>query len=317
MRHNVKITKFRDVVEARTVHCSSSQCLICPKELLSSKVSTYRLHLKLLAQQKKKLSINWKVHEATQSQDCFSLSEVLLIHYSCKATFFASVGEIFLPITWKALHESEEERMFIRRRLGIKGDNDLAEDIICTGCQLCGAPLNSGLRFSSKQDKIPLSCPKSYNHLHRVSLIYRPFMLYVWDDSKYIPLLVTNQAAELLFGSIRAEAVYSCYTKQKHDKSCYRSIVNNENQPYARVISLPNAVNGGIGNHDPMGQDKRLGQTGKNQYYVPNLYLIWLILLRLLLRQGKNSPLKFKVSVDATRDWDGGKYELLSINAML
>ena len=88
-------------------------------------------------------SINWIVHEERGSQNCLSLLEVSRLIDSSKATFYASIGEIFLPLTWKHLYESEEERMFISRRLCTMGDNNLVEDLICNGCQLCGSPLNN------------------------------------------------------------------------------------------------------------------------------------------------------------------------------
>ncbi|KAM7507707.1 hypothetical protein LguiA_018160 [Lonicera macranthoides] len=229
-------------------------------------------------------SINWKVHEETQSQDCFSLSDLLHLTVSCKATFCASVAEIFLPITWKTLHESEEEHMFIRRRLCIVGDNNLANDLICTGCQLCGATLNSELGSSIKQDNVPLYCQKSVKRLHVVSLIYRPFMLYVWDASNYIPILVTNKAAENLFANITAENVYSCYKRQIHGQVSDTKIASKEVNEQC----------------DP----KKM-----------NMYLIWLILLKSLLKQGgKNSPLKFKVRVNPARDRESGRFELVSMS---
>lgn len=97
--------------------------------------------------QKKQSPINWNIHEKMPSQSCFSLSDVLLITESCKATFFASVGEIYLPIAWKNCNEFDEESMFIRSRLYTRGDIDIAEDFICNGCQHCGVPLNSELGY--------------------------------------------------------------------------------------------------------------------------------------------------------------------------
>lgn len=98
--------------------------------------------------QKKKLtSINWAVNEDTQSQHCFSLSDVLYMSRSCKAKFSASVGEIFLPVTWKSLNENEVERRFIKQRLCTMGDSYLTDDLICSGCQHCGAPLSSEIGY--------------------------------------------------------------------------------------------------------------------------------------------------------------------------
>lgn len=199
------MTRFGDVVEARTIQHSSIQCLVHKHDSLFSKGAdnliedcrvgiTTKGKLKRVVSwvqragptlpyvgvqsyKKKQPSINWKVHEETPSQYFFSLSDVLLITDSCKATFFASVGEIFLPITWKNFNESEDERMFSRRRLYTIGDIYLADDLICSGCQYCGVPLNSELGFNINQGSNPLYCQKSSNHLHTVSLIYRPFQL--------------------------------------------------------------------------------------------------------------------------------------------
>lgn len=74
--------------------------------------------------------------------DCFSLQEVLRLTTSFNAIFNASIGEMFLPITWRTIGESENEKMFVSRRLSKMENNDLVEDLICTGCQLCGSPLD-------------------------------------------------------------------------------------------------------------------------------------------------------------------------------
>lgn len=85
-----------------------------------------------------------------QNKDCLSLMEVSNLNHSCNASFLASVGEMFLPIISMHLLAFEEERMFIRSRICSSAYVNLVEDLICTGCQLCGAPLNSefGYAFS-------------------------------------------------------------------------------------------------------------------------------------------------------------------------
>ncbi|XP_057486690.1 uncharacterized protein LOC130772819 [Actinidia eriantha] len=343
---NVKITRFGDFVEARTFQCSSLQCLVHHHESLLSKglddiigkcqvgIRTKEKLRKVTEwvqqtectphnvqlhgnQHNRPHSINWKVHEERGSQNCSSLLEVSRLTDSSKATFYASIGEIFLPLTWKHLYESEEERMFISRRLCMMGDNNLVEDLICNGCQLCGSPLNNESGSTFDQSTIPLYCRKSSNYLHIISLIYRPFMLYVWDDSKYIPLLVKNKAAELLFGNIKAESVYSAYRGQKHGQTPNHQAlysvtpvpndVHNADHSEARPTTQLNAAERKIA-------DQSSCQEGKRQSEVPNLYLIWLILLKLLMQQGKNSPIKFKVAVDAGRDWESGRFEMVSVS---
>ncbi|XP_059631855.1 uncharacterized protein LOC132274560 [Cornus florida] len=334
---NVRISRFGDIVEARTVQHSSLQCLVRSSEMLVTKdaddaVRDCRIGITTMGklkkvikwvqragstlynvklhsyQNKRQVSINWKVHEEGDSKDCFSLLEVSLLNDSCKATFYASVGEIFLPFTGKNLSESEDERMFVSTRLSIMGNNDLAEDLICTGCKICGSPLNK-IGSTFEQSSLSLYCPKSSNHFHAASSIYRPFMLYVWDDSKYIPLLVRNKAAELLFGNIGAERVYSSYQGQKH---CQKP---NPNKVHKKVYSNARATkrndDGGshsAGANDSLGPNEEQ-QCDKN----PNFYLIWLVLLKMLLQQGKNSQLKFEVTIDAGRDWESGRFEMLGV----
>ncbi|XP_051139028.1 uncharacterized protein LOC127256856 isoform X2 [Andrographis paniculata] len=231
------------------------------------------------------VQVNWRMPEEILTQDCSSLSDVSECRNSCKATFHASIGEIFLPITWTNLREAENERMFISRRLHMQGGNSLIDDFITTGCRICGTPVNAGLGSSMEKNSIPLYCEKSSNRLHAVGSIYRPFLLYVWDDMKYVPVLVDNNAAEVLFGNVSAEKVYSSYKIQKNHGP----------------LSSIDGKNLGI-------MDKRRGSSE------PNYYIIWLILLKLLFKHGKNSPLKFKVWVDARRDWECGRLQMLSVS---
>ncbi|XP_037496344.1 uncharacterized protein LOC105638906 isoform X3 [Jatropha curcas] len=286
---NVKITKFGCVVEARTVQFSSLLCLIHPYQLLLSKgvddiigqcragKTTMEKLVKVIKWvqragsaldsigsngiEKRKLSRNWMVPEQSESRDCFLLSEVLHLRNSCKAIVNASAGEIFLPITWRALGDYEEEKMFVSRRISNNEDSNIVEDFTCIGCQLCGYPLDSENGFKFKQNSVPLYCPKSSDHLHVAGLIYRPFMLYVWDESEYMPLYVRNKAAELLFGNIKAERVYCCYKGQNHGQNC------SQKDPHRERIS-----------------------------------------------NGKNSPLKFEVSVNADLDIEAGKFEMVSVS---
>ncbi|EEF48363.1 hypothetical protein RCOM_1031520 [Ricinus communis] len=137
---NVKITKFGDIIEAKTVQFSSLHCLIHPYDLLFSKGvddlvsecqvgnTTLEKLVKVVkwvqraasslyniasnAFQKRQLPRNWKVVEQSEARDIFLLSQVLHLRDSCKAIFHAFVGEIFLPITWRLLGDSEKENMF-------------------------------------------------------------------------------------------------------------------------------------------------------------------------------------------------------------
>ncbi|KAK4572898.1 hypothetical protein RGQ29_031054 [Quercus rubra] len=341
---NVKIAKFGDFVEARTVQCSSLQCLIHPHESLLSKgvddlIANCRVgtitkeklrrviewlqqsgstlcNLNLHTDQKKGHFLrNWKVLEETKSRDCYSLSEVSRLSNSCKAVFHASIGEFFLPFTQQPLGDSEKEKMFISRRLYKTGDTSLLEDLICTGCQLCGSPLD--LQYSKsmfEQNSIPLYCSESSNRLHAVSLIYRPLMLYVWDESEYLPLLVRNKAAEILFGNIRAERVYLCYREEKHDWKPDPKDVHKDRHFCTRVSNHPKAAAGFPGSFS---SDPEMSLKGKGKQSCDkkmNLYFIWLFFLKLLLQQGKNSPLKFEVTVNASLDRENGRFQMVSMS---
>ncbi|KAG7024779.1 hypothetical protein SDJN02_13597 [Cucurbita argyrosperma subsp. argyrosperma] len=327
---NVKLRKFGDSVEATTVQCSSLVCIIHPYETLFSEgvdELTANCRVGLVAKEKLRKVVewvkgarstfrnikwhsdqslvfnlfydqnhffrNWKLPEKRMSRDCFSLSEVLCLTESCKVIFDASVGEMFSLPPLIELDEPRKEKLFVSRRLYDEEDFDLAEDLICTGCQLCGTPL--GLESGSVVDQIsaPLYCSKSLNRLHVVSMIYRPFMLYVWDESECIPLLVKNQAAEILFGNIKADKIYSHYSCHKSYSHPNSEAIVESSHSGAPVANSPRAIE-------------------KEQRPSNNLYFIWLILLKMLLQQGKNSPLKFEVTVNTSLDRENGRFEMVS-----
>ncbi|KAF2291431.1 hypothetical protein GH714_024017 [Hevea brasiliensis] len=331
---NVKIAKFGCVVDARTVQFSSLKCLIHPYELLISKgvddligecrvgkttmekfvkvikwvqrAGSSLYNIRLSSFQKRQLPRNWTVPEQSESRDIFLLSEVLQLRNSCKAVFNASAGEIFLPITWRALGDSDKEKMFVSRRINNVEDSTIAEDFTCVGCQLCGSPLDSENRHIFKQNSVPLYCPKSSDHLHIVGMIYRPFMLYVWDESEYLPLFVRNKAAELLFGNIKAERVYSCYKGQKNGQNC-------DQKDHCKE-TIPKAIGKAVVDSCSSGADKSQQVEGKHHHHKKvDFRLIWLILLKMLLQQG-NSPLKFEVNVNTSLDMENGKFEMVSVS---
>lgn len=325
---NVKITKFGHAVEARTVEWSSLVRLVHPYGSLLSKgvdelieesqagkttleklckvikwVQRARSALNTIGSHSFVKPRNWKLPKQSESQNLLLLSEVLGLSNSCNAIFNASIGEIFLPITWRALDDSDMEKMFVSRRTTEDKDNSLAEDFICLGCHLCGSPMVSENGSICKQSNISLYCPKSPNHLHAVTLIYRPFMLYVWDESEYLPLLVRNKAAVVLFGNIRAERVYSCFRGQNRS--------HNSNQAY---FCRENVKKGLVGSCSS-DADKSLEVKEKNHHNKnTNFHMIWLVLLKILLQQGKNSPLKFEATVNTSLDAEHGKFEMLSVS---
>lgn len=235
---------------------------------------------------------NWKANDEMKL-NCLSVSEILCLTGSCSAKFYAYIGEIIFPFTLTT-DEVENEDLFVSKRSFRMVDDKIAEDLISTGCNLCGSSFS---RHLLEQKKCPLYCPKSSNHVHNICLIYRPFMLYVWDQTGQVPLLVKNRAAEILFGNITAENVQKCYNEgnkihapllsSSHPKGS--SIMTNRKQK-------KNTIKNGV-NQDP-----------KNH----NLYRIWLILLKVILQHGKNSPFVFEIAVNKEKDSENGRFELLS-----
>ncbi|KAL5558372.1 hypothetical protein UlMin_034583 [Ulmus minor] len=312
---NVKITKFGNFVDARTVQCSSLVSLIHPYQSLVSKgvdelvaecrvgVTTKEKLRKVIEWvqragssfcsiqrhcelPKTHLSRNWRLPEEEKSRDCFSLSEAACLTKSCKAVFYASVGEIFIPFNRTTVSEPEKEKMFISRRLCKTGDSSLATDLICIGCLICGSPLDlENGRSILEKDSAPLYCSESSNRLHAISFIYRPFMLYVSDESDNVALLVKNKAAELLFGNITAERVYSSFREQENEQNA--------------------EAKDAVPNLELKGEKHCLNKI--------NFYLVWLVLLKALLHKGKNSALKFEVYVDVGLDRENGRFEMTSV----
>lgn len=113
---------------------------------------------------------------------------------------------------------------------------------------------------------------------------YSFWQLYVWDESDYMPILVKNRAAEILFGNIKAEKVYSSYNNQADSRE-------------------------GLLGCNSIDADKGLQLEEKQ--HLNNFYEVWLIFLKMLLQQGKNSPLKFEITVDPSSDIENGKFEMV------
>ncbi|XP_060203375.1 uncharacterized protein LOC132631710 isoform X2 [Lycium barbarum] len=336
---NVKIIRVGGLIEARTVHCSTLQCVVHSYKSLASKgvdelMRSCRIGMaakdklqkivtwlqqgaavELKTHQWKQASINWKAHEETKSQGCVSLKDLSDLPDSCKATLYASVGEVFLPITWRHLPESDVESMFISKTLYVHPDCNVADDLITAGCHLCGSPLSYESSTGSVKDATSLYCQESSNHLHAVSMIYRPFMLYVWDDATYAPFLVKNKAAEALFGNVRAEEVLSCYKRLKDGKDHATNLACRTDGMAERTLLEHSVVGEGISVTGTSRTDEGKELKEKYKFDVrPNFYLVWLILLKLLLQQENNSPLKFKVTINAARDLECGRYEMISVS---
>ncbi|RYQ90653.1 hypothetical protein Ahy_B09g096688 isoform A [Arachis hypogaea] len=301
---NMKIAKYGNVVEARTVQWSSLLCLVHPYESLISKgveelmtgcrvgatakdklrsvvmwVQQYRstiCNIKLWSDQQLYLFKNWEVLEEKLPQNCSSLMEVSQQKTSCKVRVCASTAEIIPLVTPRSLGDTKKDNIFISERLCKTKDKSLVDDLLCIGCRLCGLPLNSEF----EKNATSLICSKSSSRLHTVALIYRPFMLYVWDESDYMPVLVRNKAAEILFGNIKAEKVYLSYREQM-----LKDVADASERLPLEEKHLP--------------------------VKIFNIYDVWLIILKLLLRQGNNSPLKFEILVDPRLNVDNGRFEMI------
>ncbi|KRH16570.1 hypothetical protein GLYMA_14G162900v4 [Glycine max] len=331
---NLKIAKYGNAVEARTVQWSSLLCLVHPYQSLLSKaveelVTGCRVgtttkdklrrvikwvqqsrsticNIKLQSNQKiEHLPRNWTVLEEEKPRDCFSLMEVSQLTTSCKAIVCASIGEIVPLHTSRTLGDTKKEKVFISRRVCRTEDNELVDDLLCTGCQLCGSPLDS--KF--EQNAVPLICWKTSSRLHSICSIYRPFLLYVWDESDYMPILVKNRAAEILFGNIKAGKVYSAYKEQMNNQNLGP---RNDKDAIGRLAIDPRLSGEGLPSTSTLEVGKSLQLQEKHLPDKLNYYRVWLILLKMLLKQGKNGPLKLEIIVDPSLDIENGKFELVS-----
>ncbi|KAG9451019.1 hypothetical protein H6P81_010984 [Aristolochia fimbriata] len=281
---NVKIVKFGGALEATTVPSSSLLLLVRSHQLLASRgIEELLIQSRVGTGTKGKLGKvlswaqatgpklhctnypisgwevqrkNWKVHQDQNLCECISILEILNLAETCRALFYGSIGEICLPFNMNVEGDFEVDKLFVSKRLFKMGDSKTIDDFICLGCKLCGSPVDPRIM----ETKDPLYCEKSTNHLHDICSIYRPFLLYVWDQSAHIPLLVKNKAAEIFFGNVTAENINECYK----------------------------------------GKRSRI-----------DFCKVWLILLKLSLQQGKNSPLKFEININCDRK--SGRFELITV----
>ncbi|KAI5435988.1 uncharacterized protein LOC127118898 isoform X2 [Lathyrus oleraceus] len=307
-----------DVVLLQNVEEMVAGCRIgtATKEKLSRVIKWVRqsrttiCNIKLQSTQKiEYLPRNWTVLEERVPKDCYSLIEVSQLTTSCKTIVLASICEIVPLRNVKTSVDTVKEKIFLSKRVCKAKDNNLVEDLLCTGCQLCGSPLGS----ESVQNAFPLVCSKSSSRLHAVCSIYRPFMLYVWDESYFMPVLVKNKAAEILFGNIKAENVYSSYREQKLNQNPGTKNISKEKEADEILSNNPRLSREGLPSASSLEKCKSLQLEEKHLSTKPfNFYHVWLIFLKLLLKQGKNSPLKFEILVDPYIDVENGKFEMVS-----
>jgi hypothetical protein len=117
--------------------------------------------------------------------------------------------------------------------------------------------------------------------------------IYVCDQSGQVPLLVRNKAAEILFSNIVADDVYECYKSHQ-------------------CMLLETSEAGDMRTSDMVESDsnKEASKRRKTKQK-PNFHLIWLIMVKCLL--GKNSPFCFQISVNPEKNFEDGRFELVSL----
>ncbi|XP_020579523.1 uncharacterized protein LOC110024099 isoform X2 [Phalaenopsis equestris] len=314
---NVKIVKFREVLQATTLQISSLTVLAHGSHLITSKDSDQLIaHLQLGGTTREKYSKvihwiqhtesamyfvrktdgdqssvqvpkNWKSPEDPKPRNILSITDVLCLHNSCKVVFHAFIGEIFLS---SLRNDEAKEQMFLRKTLLKIDKTRIMEDLICLGCTKCGSPMD--YRF-------PLYCSNNSNYVHDIGQIYKPFMLHVWDHAALIPLLVKDRAATILFGSITAEMVHKCYNQISinhipvplhYQDFCSSNLISFAGDESRKPLRNLNDANG-----------------GSNK---PKFYHIWLVLLKILLKK-QESPFQFEVNVDKEKDIENGRFELI------
>ncbi|XP_047070995.1 uncharacterized protein LOC124679241 isoform X2 [Lolium rigidum] len=258
---NIKIVEFRNGLEGRATQTSAVQVLLNSKDLTQHEGMD-------------ELIINCKVGAATRSK-LRRLSEWIL-HTKRACT--------------ENLHQ---EQLTVIEKLSLNEHNDIVRDFITTGCKLCGLPLyRKNLHGDSN---CPIDCPDNPKYVHAVGQIYKPFMIYVRDQSGQVPVLVRNKVAETLFGNIIADDVSECY-KSRH--CMLLETCESVSPSTSRMLD-------GTGK---IGITKRK-RTGKK----PDFHLIWLILVKCLLNPGKNSPFCFQISVSPEKNVENGRFELVSL----
>ncbi|KAI5006227.1 hypothetical protein ZWY2020_033470 [Hordeum vulgare] len=135
---------------------------------------------------------------------------------------------------------------------------------------------NSLFRNLHGDSTYPIDCPDNPKYLHVVGQIYKPFMIYVQDQTGQVLVLVKNKVAEILFSNINADDVSECY-KSRH---CMM------------VDTCDSGQSSTCGMLDGSGKTTiaKRKRTKKLDFH-----LIWLIVMKCLLNQGKNSPFCFQI----------------------
>uniref|UniRef100_A0A0E0KR98 OB domain-containing protein n=1 Tax=Oryza punctata TaxID=4537 RepID=A0A0E0KR98_ORYPU len=261
---NIKIVEFRNGLEGRASQISAVQVLLNSKDLVKQSGID-------------ELMINCKVGDNTKSKLRRVVEWAWMQHNKC--TLSENYHKVRLK-NWKDEKEKES-------------GNFLSISELLSQSKLHGVGVYASISKMVNlhgENTYPIDCPKSPNYLHVIGQIYKPFMIYVRDQSGQIPVHVRNKAAEILFANIIADDVSECYK-----------------------------------NHHPMLLDTcdcgslnaSGGETGiikrKRTKEKPDWHLIWLIIIKCLLNQHKNSPFCLQISVNPEKSVEDGRFELVAI----
>ncbi|XP_062184686.1 uncharacterized protein LOC133888447 isoform X2 [Phragmites australis] len=310
---NIRIVEFRNGLEGRASQISAVQVLLNSKDLMSPegigelitsckvgdstrsklrKVAEWTLHTKCALRESyhelQVISKNWKAKEK-ESTYFLLISELLSQSKTCNVNVYACIGKIVL-VTSPTSHF--KGHLSVIDKHSLKEHHDIVRDFITAGCKLCGSPLHQTLHGEST---FAIDCPNNPKYLHVLGQIYKPFMIYVCDQSGQVPLLVRNKAAEILFSNIIADDVSECYNS-------YQCMLL---ETYESGNSSTSGMIDDTGNKG-MAKRRRIEQK-------PNFHLIWLIMIRCLLNQRNNSPFCFQISVNPEKNVEDGRFELVSL----
>ncbi|XP_037485815.1 uncharacterized protein LOC119364444 [Triticum dicoccoides] len=310
---NIKIVEFRNGLEGRASQMSAVQILMNSKDLVQPegidefiinckvgnatrsklrRVSEWIVHTKRTCAENHQqvMSKNWKERMKNDTTDFLSISELLPQSKPCNLNIYASIGKIVLM---GSLSLELKGQSSVIEKHSLSGHNDIVRDFITTGCKLCGLPLyQKNLHGDSTY---PIDCPDNPKYLHVIGQIYKPFMIYVQDQTGQVPVLVKNKVAEALFSNISADDVSECY------KSRHCTLVGT-------CESGHSSTSGMLDGTGKIGIAKRKRTKRKLDFH-----LIWLIVMKCLLNQGKNSPFCFQISVNPGKNVEDGRFELVSL----
>ncbi|CAL5031745.1 unnamed protein product [Urochloa decumbens] len=313
LMQNIKIVEFRNGLEGRASQISAVQVMLNSKDLLSpegigeliasSKVgdatkSKLRRVIECVRtkcalgeshQQLQVTTKNWKEAKEKESTGSLCISELLSQRTLCNMNVYACIAKMVL-VSSPASHS--KGHLSVIDIHSLKEHNDIVRDFIIAGCKLCGSPLYH--KNVHGENTFAIDCPNNPKYLHVPGKIYKPFMIYVYDHSGQVPLLVRNRAAEILFANIIADDVSECYKRQL----LLETYVKSGNMSISGTI-------------DDTGS-KEIAKRIKTEQK-PNFHQIWLIMIKCLLNQGSNSPFCFQILINPEKNVEDGRFVLVSL----